>query len=91
MAVNQTSFTKTPQATDDFWSYTENDLLFSASYNNSLNILSLDVTANDLGGNAKALYSIDDGNGHTSLADYDLLNSDMQGVWESAGTNGLGV
>src|SRR5215510_9857855 len=40
---------------------------------------------------AKKLWSIDDGNGNTSVADYDLSSSDMQGVWENAAVNNLGV
>src|SRR5439155_5411925 len=46
---------------------------------------SLDVMSNDLGGNAKTLFSVDDGNGN-SLNPIDLLNADglVNGVsaWE---------
>jgi len=52
-----TSFSNTPQATDD--TFTENNSTLLSSYNNTT--LQLDVMANDLGGAAKSLYSIDDG------------------------------
>src|SRR5690348_17344675 len=91
MAINKTSFSNTPQAVDDTYIYTEDYLLSSATYNNACNIVTLDVMSNDLGGNAKSLYSIDDGNGNTSLTDYDLLSSDGQGIWEAAAVNTLGV
>src|SRR4051812_46244388 len=44
------SFSNTPQAKDDTWTYSED----------SANILILKVLANDLGGAAKSLYSLDD-------------------------------
>ena len=57
-----TSFTKAPQANGDWYAYNENELLaLTRIYNNTTNILTLDVMANDLGGNAKKLYSVDDG------------------------------
>src|ERR1700720_116408 len=90
MAINSTSFTKTPQAGDDIYGWTEDQLLASGLLTNG-SVVKLDVMANDLGGNAKQLWSIDDGNGNTSAADYDLLSSDMKGVWESAASNNLGV
>jgi large repetitive protein len=55
------SFSNTPQATDDAFTFTEDQLLSVANYNAVGSILTLDVTANDKGGNAKTLYSIDDG------------------------------
>jgi hypothetical protein len=85
------SFGNTPQAGDDNYSFTEDQLLASSIYNNTTHILSLDVMSNDLGGAAKTLWSIDDGNGHTNLADYDLLSADTQGHFESAAVNNLGV
>src|SRR6266478_6259757 len=83
MATNTTSFTKTPQATDDSYSWTEDQLIASGLLLAG-NIMTLNVMSNDLGGNAKTLFSIDDGNGHTNLADYDLMNADSNGAWESA-------
>src|SRR6266481_360436 len=89
MAINSTSFINTPQAGDDIYGWTEDQLLTSGLLTGS--VVKLDVLANDLGGSAKRLWSIDDGNGNTSSVDYDLLSSDMQGVWESAASNNLGV
>lgn len=89
MAINDTSFTKTPQAGDDNYNWTEDELLASGLL--SGNIVTLDVMSNDLGGNAKKLYSIDDGNGHTDWADYDLKSADTQGMFENAELNNLGV
>jgi VCBS repeat-containing protein len=83
------TLSNTPQAVDDYYWWTEDELIASGLLNG--NIVTLDAIANDLGGNAKRLWSIDDGNGDTSLADYDLLGSDMGGVWEDAAVNNLGV
>ncbi|MGE5491316.1 MAG: VCBS domain-containing protein, partial [Actinomycetota bacterium] len=82
MAVSTVSYTKTPQAGDDTYNVTEDWL--SANCTSDKAII-LDVLANDLGGNAKKLYSIDDGEGATALKD--LLASDvgkgMVSEWES--------
>ena len=53
MAISKTSFSNTPQASDDVFSYTEDYLLASAAYNNASNVVTLDVMSNDLGGNAR--------------------------------------
>src|SRR5258706_343981 len=58
-----TSFTNTPQAKDDIYSWTESQLQSSGLL--SGNVITLNVMANDLGGNAKTLWSIDDGIGNT--------------------------
>jgi hypothetical protein len=58
MAVSTVSYTKTPQAGDDASWYDEDDYLSALSANGSI---LLDVMSNDLGGNAKKLYSIDHG------------------------------
>src|SRR2546423_1498041 len=73
MAINTTSFTNTPQAGDDlFLSVTTGlteDLLF---------ITYLAVMANDLGGAAKTLYSIDNGtNSIGVISPTDLLTQDI--------------
>jgi hypothetical protein len=47
-----TSFSNTPQAVDDTFRYVEDG---------TQTILVLDVMANDLGGNAKQLYALDNG------------------------------
>ena len=81
MATNATSFTKTPQAADDIYSFTEDDAAALAVGN----VLTLDVTAGDRGGAAKKLFSIDKGNGNSSASDVELLTADVvDGVsaWE---------
>jgi VCBS repeat-containing protein len=88
---NTNQLTNTPQAADDYYGWTEDQLLASGLLNTNTNFVRLDVMSNDLGGNAKKLWSIDDGNGNTNVADYDLVQSDMQGVWENAALNNLGV
>src|SRR5262245_494871 len=81
-----TSFTKTPQAQDDLYGWTEEQLMASGLYSSTSNIITLNVMSNDLGGNAKTLWSIDDGNGNTLAPDYELLSQDglISGVptWE---------
>jgi VCBS repeat-containing protein len=72
MAISSTSFTKTPQAGDDIYNLTE-DQLMAMGYTGST--VKLDVMSNDLGGNAKQLFSIDDGNGN-ALNPTDLLQAD---------------
>src|SRR5436190_8160616 len=82
MATSPVSFTKTPQAGDDTYNYTEDQAAFFAVGN----ILSFDVMSNDLGGNAKALFSIDDGSGSALPSDAQLLVKDVvNGVspWEA--------
>jgi VCBS repeat-containing protein len=75
-----TSFTNTPQAKDDSYYFTEDQLLgiWGAGQ-----VITLDVMSNDLGGNAKSLFAIDDGNGNPLAPDFELLNKDMAGVWEN--------
>ncbi|HEY5896178.1 MAG TPA: hypothetical protein VIV54_01350, partial [Burkholderiales bacterium] len=78
MAISSVSFTKTPQAGDDSYNLTEDSLLSSSIYNNVTNILTLDVMANDLGGAAKKLYSIDNGDFLN-----DLKTSNVNTGWET--------
>jgi hypothetical protein len=54
-----TSFSNTPQAKDDYYNYLE-DLLRADTtlYNVATNTVTLDVMKNDLGGNAKTLFSV---------------------------------
>jgi VCBS repeat-containing protein len=77
MAVSTVSYTKTPQAGDDVYNYGEDDYLAQLS---STGTILLDVMSNDLGGNAKKLYSIDNGD-----ALKDLLTKDpgLTTAWES--------
>ena len=73
-----TSFMNTPQAVDDTYAVTEDCVVI------------FDVMSNDLGGNAKTLWSIDDSNLDgtygTTNGDgaYDLLSKDVAGVCEKS-------
>jgi VCBS repeat-containing protein len=73
-----TSFTKTPQANSDSYDYIE-DTLYNDStlYDRLSKTVYLDVMSNDLGGNAKTLFSVDDG-GTGALTD--LLK--LETAWE---------
>jgi len=74
------SFSNTPQAKDDSYIFTEQQLFAAPSiYNLSTRTISLNVMSNDLGGNAKSLYSIDDGG---TGAMTDLLQSNVTTSWE---------
>ncbi|PKB14767.1 VCBS repeat-containing protein [Novosphingobium kunmingense] len=79
-----TSFSNTPQATCDSYTYSEDDLLDRPElYNQTFDILTLDVMANDLGGKAKTLFSIDDGFGNAlDVSQTDLLSKDTNSCWE---------
>ncbi|WP_189417194.1 VCBS domain-containing protein [Mesorhizobium sp. M1C.F.Ca.ET.193.01.1.1] len=85
-----TSFSNTPQAQNDVFNYTEDTAVIVSGSQSSI---LLDVLANDLGGNAKTLYSIDDGTSATTstkqYAPLDLTTQDYQtsGIssWESIG------
>src|SRR3954454_25169338 len=75
------SFSNTPQAKDDSYIFTEQQLFASPSvYNLTTRTISLNVLSNDLGGNAKTLYSIDDGG---TGAMNDLLQSNVTTSWEA--------
>ena len=77
-----TSFTNTPQAKDDYYSYEEDWLRNSSYYNIATNIVTLDVMSNDLGGAAKALFSVATGDGDLIDDDFELINKDV-------GSNGI--
>ncbi|WP_264267134.1 VCBS domain-containing protein, partial [Pararhizobium sp. BT-229] len=72
-----TSFTNTPQAKDDSYTWTEDQLLALQVYDAANKTITLNVMSNDLGGNAKSLFSVDDGDGNAITADYDLLAKDV--------------
>jgi len=74
-----TSFNNTPQAQDDVYGWTEEQLLASSIYDAATHTITLDVTSNDLGGKAKTLWSIDDG-GTTLMSE--LLKSNITTSWE---------
>ncbi|TGS89610.1 adhesin [Mesorhizobium sp. M3A.F.Ca.ET.174.01.1.1] len=85
-----TSFSNTPQAQGDVFNYTEDNVVI---VNAAQSIILLDVMANDLGGNAKTLFSVDDGiSASTATKQYapiDLTTQDVQATgisnWESIG------
>ncbi len=82
MVINQKSFRKTPQASDDLFSFTENALLESDSYDAASQTLTLDLTSGDHGGNAKRLFSIssEDGTDDSALWN-DLSQSTATDDW----------
>src|SRR5215212_197092 len=73
-----TSFSNTPQATNDLFSFSED---VTGTVGAPVGVLILDVMANDLGGTAKQLYSLDDGSspstGTKLYAPSDLLSKDL--------------
>ena len=82
-----TSFTNTPQAKDDSYTYLEDVLRADGTlYNVATNTITLDVMANDLGGNAKSLFSVEDGDGNALTADFDLLMKDVDASGCSPGS-----
>ncbi|MEK7752635.1 MAG: hypothetical protein AAB654_12015, partial [Acidobacteriota bacterium] len=83
MAVSTVSYTKTPQAGDDSFTNSE-DIFTAADYTGSI---LLDVLANDLGGKAKSLYSIDDGTG--ALAELLTKDPNLSTVWENTADGNL--
>jgi VCBS repeat-containing protein len=94
MGGSTTSFAKTPQAVDDTYTFYEDQLVGSILLNGST--LSLDVMSNDRGGNAKALYSVDDGltsNGVSSPNDLLVADALISGksAWEAAQSTVNGV
>jgi VCBS repeat-containing protein len=78
--VISTSFTNEPQAIDDFYS------LANDTYGDG--IYYFDVMSNDLGGNAKSLFSVDDGTspggGQTDLLTKDISRAESTGGDRSA-------
>jgi VCBS repeat-containing protein len=67
MATTLTSFSNTPQAVDDYY-YGYNEDWIALIY--------FDVMANDLGGKAKTLYSLDDGTTTTDLLTADTARAE---------------
>ncbi|SCK21942.1 VCBS domain-containing protein, partial [Vogesella sp. LIG4] len=78
-----TSFSNTPQAQDDSFTSALINGLNSAITEDTQAVMYLDVMANDLGGNAKTLWSLDDGIsdsvGTKTYAPADLLVQDDKG------------
>lgn len=72
MAISTVSYVLTPQAKDDSWSFNE-------EYFNTNSTVILDVMANDLGGKAKTLYSIDNGD---ALKDLLTQDPNLSTEWE---------
>jgi VCBS repeat-containing protein len=79
MAVSSVSFNNTPQAGDDL--FLSGGLTGTGITEDTLSkIVCLNVMANDLGGNAKKLYSIDDGIENDPTPGADLLVKDAAGA-----------
>lgn len=80
-SINETSFLNTPQAVDDFYSSEATGLTEDSS-----GVYLFSVMSNDLGGNAKILWSTDDGVNDSGALDGhevgDLLTSDSIGSVE---------
>ena len=85
MAISSVSISNTPQAGADFYNSSEDALQSDVNFNTSSNVWSLDAMSNDLGGNAKKLYSIDDGDGALT----DLLKSNVTTGWEATANGNL--
>src|SRR3569832_1378041 len=79
-----TSFSNTPQAQDDLFLSSQTGLTEDV-----LKIVYLDVMANDLGGNAKTLFSIDNGTYNTTIIQGDLLNQDTARAETTSGDTSL--
>jgi len=73
--ITTTSSSNTPQATDDTFASSTTGLT-----EDTTTVVILDVMANDLGGKAKSLYSLDDGSSSGSAVQSDLLTSDAGGA-----------
>ncbi|TPN41838.1 adhesin, partial [Mesorhizobium sp. B1-1-9] len=84
------SFSNTPQAQDDAFNLTEDTVVLASG---SQTVIVLDVMANDQGGNAKSLFSVDDGISEPTAtkqyAPIDLTHQDYQtlgiSAWETIG------
>jgi len=79
--ASKVSLDKTPQAGDDFYGTAATGLSEDSS-----GVVRLDVMANDKGGNAKKLYSLDDGNDSG-----DLLAKDAAGVSTDVSAHGARI
>ncbi|HEX2650104.1 MAG TPA: VCBS domain-containing protein [Burkholderiales bacterium] len=84
MAVSTVSYSKTPQAGDDLFASSLTGLTEDA-----LGLVTLDVLANDLGGAAKSLYSVDDGSAPADLIARDSARSESASLDHSL--NGANV
>ena len=74
-----TSFTNTPQAKDDSYNYIEDMLRANSTlYNSATNTIYLDVMSNDLGGGAKTLFAVSDGDGNAITSDFERTSSPLR-------------
>jgi VCBS repeat-containing protein len=79
MAIQLKTVWNSPQASDDDYWWTEDELL-EKNYLDSYDVITLNVMVNDLGGSGKALYSIDDGDGNFLQ---DMLDNNVTTGWEN--------
>jgi VCBS repeat-containing protein len=86
--ITTTSFSNTPQATNDSYVLSEDSLIAGlvsgATLNTAGTIITFDVMANDLGGAAKTMYSVDNATSQDLLsADKDVTSTtDFTTLWE---------
>ena len=73
------SFNNTPQAVDDL--FTTGQTLLSEDNLATRGVIKLNVMANDAGGNAKSLYSIDDGINRRSSDSGCCWRDESQPAW----------
>jgi VCBS repeat-containing protein len=84
MAISTISFSKTPQAQNDAFAWAEDELLASGLFDQPTNVIKLNVTSNDLGGAAKSLWSIDNGDFLS-----DLATNNVNTGWEATANGNL--
>ncbi|MEJ7931620.1 VCBS domain-containing protein, partial [Ramlibacter sp. AN1015] len=75
LGINQVSFSNAPQAKDDTYTFDETK---------TEGVICLDVMANDLGGNSKTLFSVDDGVETPQEFMKDLSTTDVNVARDSA-------
>jgi VCBS repeat-containing protein len=81
MATNSTSFSNTPQASDDDYSFIEDDAALYG-YNTTFDYFTWDVMADDSGGKAKKLFSLTGDDASTTQELWDALKTKDGTVWE---------
>lgn len=81
MATNSTSFSNTPQASDDEYRFLE-DQAALYGYNATSDYFTWDVMADDLGGKAKQLFSITGDDATTTQELWNALKTKDSAAWE---------
>jgi VCBS repeat-containing protein len=81
MVTNSTSFSNTPQASDDDYSFIEDDAALYG-YNTTFDYFTWDVMADDSGGKAKKLFSLTGDDASTTQELWDALKTKDGTSWE---------